>query len=106
MNKILIILLILLIAYNMLGRGLCFPTFLCFLNKREGLTDDASNMVVKNSAEFSTLQDNLKRGISRLEKLSTQITQNKTKTMADRSVIRQTQILARVAKAKLEADKD
>ena len=88
----------------MLGRGSCFPTFMCFLNKREGLTSDNknTNIVVKNSADFSTLSDNLKKSISRLETLSTQISQNKKNAMGNRKNILKTQILARVAKAKME----
>lgn len=88
----------------MLGRGSCFPTFMCFLNKREGLISDDknANIVVKNSADFSTLSDNLKKSISRLETLSTQISQNKKNVMGNRTNILKTQILARVAKAKME----
>ena len=61
-RRIFIGLLIIIILYNILGRGRCIWP-LCLLNVREGLESNSSSsdMIIKNSADVSTLRANLKK---------------------------------------------
>ena len=98
--------LVIIILYNMLGRGGCLWPF-CFLNLREGLSSDSSSnsssgssdMIIKNSADISTLKANLKKGKDRLKALSKQINNNTKKISGNNSTIKNTVNRANAAQA-------
>ena len=102
LKRIFIGILILIILNNMLGRGRCTPP-LCFLNLREGLdsssSSNTSDMIVKNSADISTLQANLKKGKDRLSKLSKRINDNITQINKNNTTIKGTVSKANAAQA-------
>ena len=60
--------LLLLLFYNLFATSRCFPQILCFLNQREGLTQN-TNQVTSNNATITQLQQDVEDGITRLQKL-------------------------------------
>ena len=94
--------LVIIILYNMFGRGGCLWPF-CFLNLREGLSSDSSadgsDIIIKNSADISTLKSNLKKGKDRLKALSKRINNNTTKISDNNSTIKDTVSKANAAQA-------
>ncbi len=99
-QRIFIGLLIIIILYNILGRGRCIWP-LCLLNVREGLESNSSSsdMIIKNSADVSTLRANLKKGMDRLTALSKRINKNTTKIGNNNSTIKDTVSKANAAQA-------
>ena len=101
-QRIFIGLLIIIILYNILGRGRCIWP-LCLLNVREGLesnsSSSSSDMIIKNSADVSTLRANLKKGMDRLTALSKRINKNTTKIGNNNSTIKDTVSKANAAQA-------
>ena len=102
LKRIFIGILVLIILHNMFGRGSCIHP-LCFLNLREGLNSNSSSntsdMIVKNSADVSTLQANLKKGKDRLTKLSKRINDNITQINKNNTTIKSTVSKANAAQA-------
>jgi hypothetical protein len=69
--KIFIIAFLLIILYNMFSKRQCFQP-LCFLNQREGLVANRDN-IAKNTADITTLHNDLNSAISRMEALNPKI---------------------------------
>ena len=70
---------------------------------REGLSSDSSadgsDIIIKNSADISTLKENLKKGKDRLKALSKRINKNTTKISDNNSSIKDTVSKANAAQA-------
>ncbi len=103
--RCLILILLLIILYNMFGKGPCRPSQLCFLNQREGLTANISN-IQTNTAAINSLQSKLNSVNSILSSLNSTISDNKTTWQQNRPNYNKTKTFAAQQEAKFQADYD
>lgn len=103
--RVLSIALLLLILYNMFYKGPCVPAGLCFLNQREGLTANVSN-INTNTAVIQSLMGQLTDAKNKINAFSTDIANNKNTYEQATSSYKKTKNFAAQQEKKFAAEYD